>query len=197
MSCYVTSCHVIFMLHHIISPSAKSLLQTSPVINFFPCFSFLLQTLFNPEMTEKSVLLLNMGIHFAATVNFTNYRRLIDEVIRLVNEGKTGYYRRFNNATNTFKGRFIWNTSTALHRERFPNPHKDVRRFLTISRVKLFNAYTTSAMCSAGIDVIDVHPISESHPVGTVSNSDPVHYADHVFRGVEALLYRMFSPLDD
>lgn len=39
-------------------------------------------------MTEKSVLLMNMGIHFAAAVNFTNYRRLIDDLIRLVTEGK-------------------------------------------------------------------------------------------------------------
>ena len=142
-------------------------------------------------MAEKSVLLLNMGIHFAAAVNFTNYQRVIDQLISLVKnvENNPG-----NNVTNTFRGRFLWKTSTALHRERFPNPHKDVRRFLTFSRIKLYNAYATSAMCRAGIDVIDVHPISESYPAGTVSPTDPVHYADNVFRDVEALLYKTFSP---
>ena len=154
-----------------------------------------MQTLFNPKMTEKDVVLLNMGIHFAAAVNFTNYKRLIDQLITLVNRnGKNNPYKRFNNANSTFKGRFIWKTSTALHRERFPNPHKDVRRFLTFPRVKLYNAYATSAMCRAGIDVIDVHPISESYPTGTVSQTDPVHYSGHVFRDVEALLYKMFAP---
>ena len=155
---------------------------------------FYFQTLYNPVMDEKSVLLLNMGIHFAAAVNFTNYRRVIDQLIILVKNDKS--HPKFSNdiSTNTFKGRFIWKTSTALNRERFPNPHKDVRRFLTFPRVQLYNAYATSAMCRAGIDVIDVYPISDSYPAGTMSQSDPVHYADHAFRDVEALLQKMFSP---
>lgn len=154
--------------------------------------SSLLQTLYNPVMDEKSVLLLNMGIHFAAAVNFTNYRRVIDQLISLVNESKS--HRKSVNDTNTFKGRFIWKTSTALNRERFPNPHKDVRRFLTFPRVQLYNAYATSAMCRAGIEVIDVYPISDSYPAGTLLQTDPVHYANHVFRDVEALLHKMFAP---
>lgn len=154
--------------------------------------SSLLQTLYNPVMDEKSVLLLNMGIHFAAAVNFTNYRRVIDQLISLVNESKS--HRKSVNDTNTFKGRFIWKTSTALNRERFPNPHKDVRRFLTLPRVQLYNAYATSAMCRAGIEVIDVYPISDSYPAGTLLQTDPVHYANHVFRDVEALLHKMFAP---
>ena len=141
-------------------------------------------------MTKKSVLMMNMGTHFAAAVNFTNYQRVIDQLIRLLkNDGENKPANSYS-----FKGRFIWKTSTAIHRERFPNPHKDVRRFLTFSRVKLFNAYALSAMCRAGIYVIDVHPISEAYPAGTVSQTDPVHYADNVFRDVEELLFKMFSP---
>ncbi|KAL9973064.1 hypothetical protein ACROYT_G019473 [Oculina patagonica] len=152
------------------------------------------KTLYNPVMDENSVLLLNMGIHFAAAVNFTNYKRVIDQLITLVKYDRS--HRKLSNdsSTNNFNGRFIWKTSTALNRERFPNPHKDVRRFLTFPRVQLYNAYATSAMCRAGIDVIDVYPISDSYPAGTVSQTDPVHYADRVFRDVEALLYKMFSP---
>ena len=163
-------------------------LQTITYTNSLTPDAFVFQTLFNPDMTEKSVLLLNIGIHFAAAVNFTDYKRVIDQLINLVN-GKTNH----PNADGTFKGRFIWKSTSAIHRERFPNPHKDVRRFLTFSRVKLYNAYATSAMCRAGIDVIDVHPISESYPLGTASASDPVHYANVVFRDVEALLSRLFS----
>lgn len=143
-------------------------------------------------MDEKSVLLLNMGIHFAAAVNFTNYKRVIDQLIILVNESKSN--RNSVDITKKFKGRFIWKTSTALNRERFSNPHKDVRRFLTFPRVQLYNAYATSAMCRAGIDVIDVYPISDSFPGGTLSQTDPVHYGAHVFRDVEAFLYKMFGP---
>lgn len=145
-------------------------------------------------MDEKSVLLLNMGIHFAAAVNFTNYRRVIYQLISLVKDDRSQQKLSNDTSTSTFKGRFIWKTSTALNRERFPNPHKDVRRFLTFPRVQLYNAYATSAMCRAGIDVIDVYPISDSYPAGTVTQTDPVHYADHVFRDIEALLYKMFSP---
>ena len=145
-------------------------------------------------MDEKSVLLLNVGIHFAAAVNFTNYRRVIGQLISLVKIDKSRQKLSNDTSMNAFKGRFIWKTSTALNRERFPNPHKDVRRFLTFPRVLLYNAYATSAMCRAGIDVIDVYPIRDSYPAGTVTQTDPVHYAGHVFRDVEALLYKMFSP---
>ena len=137
---------------------------------------------------------MNVGLHFAGAVNFTNYRRLINHLISLVNEGKRHQRLSSETTTNIFKGRFIWRTSTALNRERFAYPHKAVQRFLTFPRVQLYNAYATSAMCRAGIDIIDVYPISDSYPAGTVSKSDPVHYAGHVFRDVEALLFEMFSP---
>jgi hypothetical protein len=142
-------------------------------------------------MNEHSVLLLNWGIHFAAVVNFTSYRNLINDFIRIVKHGETdpqtGQIRKF-------KGTLIWKTTTALNRHRFPNPHKDVRRFLTFPRILLFNAFATSAMCKAGIDVIDVYPISDAYPEGTVSKSDPVHYSSWVFRDVERLLFKHLNP---
>ena len=135
-------------------------------------------------MDEHSVVLLNWGIHFAAAVNFLNYQRLIDEFIETVKtEKKQGQ----------FKGKIIWRTTTAIFRERFSNPHKDVRRFLTFPRIILYNAYATSAMCRAGIDVIDVYPLTHSFPPGTVSKKDPVHYERRVFESVEALIYKKFK----
>ena len=144
-------------------------------------------------MSNKSVLLMNLGIHFVAAVNFTNYKHLIDDLIVAVNGARD---KGLAVTSNYFKGRLIWKTTTALNRQRFPNPHKDVRRFLTFPRVELYNAYATSAMCRAGVDVIDVYPISNSYPGGTISNTDPVHYGDHVFREVEFLLHKMFRPRD-
>ena len=44
-----------------------------------------------------------------------------------------------------------------------------------------------SAMCQAGFDVIDVYPMSDSYPGGTLDN-DVVHYADKVFVTMETLL---------
>ena len=49
----------------------------------------------------------------------------------------------------------------------------------------LFSTYAISAMCQAGIDVIDVYPMTESFPGGT---KDEVHYANYVFRPMEKLL---------
>lgn len=135
-------------------------------------------------MDEHSVLFLNWGIHFAAAVNFSNYRKLIDEFIETVKLGKRRGY---------FKGKIIWRTTTAIFRERYPEPHKDVGRFLTFPRILLYNAYATSAMCRAGIDVIDVYPMSNSFPPGTLSKKDPVHYEGRALGSVEALIHRKFK----
>ena len=141
-------------------------------------------------MDEKSVLFLNWGLHFAAAVNFTNYKRLIDELVKII---KLGDYNASTGEIRRFKGYFIWKTTTALNRDRFPDPHKDVRRFLTYPRVVLYNAYAARAMCRAGLRVLDVYPLSDSYPAGTVSLDDPVHYSSQVFRPVESLFYKMFS----
>jgi len=143
-------------------------------------------------MDSNSVLFLNWGIHFAAVTSFNNYRRLIEEFAKIIKHGetdpRTGKFRKF-------KGQFFWKTTTAINRHRFPNPHKDVRRFLTFPRIILLNAFATSIMCQLGNDVIDVYPISDAYPKGTISNEDPVHYGDAVFSEGERLLFETF-PLE-
>lgn len=42
-----------------------------------------------------------------------------------------------------------------------------------------------SAMCQAGFDVIDVYPLTDSYPDGTV---DEVHYPNKVFDALETML---------
>ena len=52
------------------------------------------------------------------------------------------------------------------------------------------------AMCRAGIDVLDVFPISDSYPEGTGLPGKPydaVHYKSHVFQSVVNLLERYFG----
>ena len=132
------------------------------------------------------MIMLNWGIHFAAAVNFSNYKRLIDDFLANVDIRKR---------KGQFKGKIIWRTTTAIFRERFPDPHKDVRRFLTFPRIILYNAYAMSAMCRAGVDVIDVYPMTDSFPPGTVSKLDPVHYGRQAMEDVQALLYNKFKPL--
>lgn len=46
-----------------------------------------------------------------------------------------------------------------------------------------------SAMCEAGFDVIDVYPMTDSYPGGTLE-LDVVHYSGKVFVTVETLLER-------
>ena len=129
---------------------------------------------------KHSVIMLNWGIHFAAAVNFTNYKRLIDKFVETL---------KVKRNKGTFKGSVIWRTTTAIFRERFPHPHKDVRRFLTFPRIILYNAYAMSAMCRAGVDIIDVYPMTDSFPPGTVSKRDPVHYESRAMESIQALLY--------
>ena len=42
-----------------------------------------------------------------------------------------------------------------------------------------------SVMCNAGLDVLDVYPLSASYPLGTV---DITHYNEEVFLAAEAVL---------
>ncbi|KAJ7387805.1 hypothetical protein OS493_001149 [Desmophyllum pertusum] len=52
-------------------------------------------------------------------------------------------------------------------------------------RVLLFSAFAT--MCQAGFDVIDVYPLTDSYPGGTLEG-DVVHYPNKVFVTMETLL---------
>ena len=71
--------------------------------------------------------------------------------------------------------------------------------FSFFQRVLLYNAYATSAMCAAGIDVLDVYPLTDSYPKGTgyhgdrFTVNDVVHYNDSVFWPVENVLENYFG----
>ena len=52
-------------------------------------------------------------------------------------------------------------------------------------------------MCKAGIEVLDVYPLTASFPNGTDNSVDPydmVHYKDLVFKPAQEVLLEYFSP---
>jgi len=81
--------------------------------------------------SDKSVLILNLGLHYVHTINFTTYMGLIDKTIRLLNEKfKT------NKKSWRFRGQLIWKTTTAINKEKYGDPRTNARhstsiRFLT------------------------------------------------------------------
>ena len=66
----------------------------------------------------------------------------------------------------------------------FNQPCRMLNHFF-FQRVLLFSTYAMSAMCQAGFDVIDVYPMTDSYPRGTL---DEVHYPDRVFHLMETML---------
>jgi hypothetical protein len=54
--------------------------------------------------------------------------------------------------------------------------------YISLQRVRLFDAYAMSAMCKAGLEVLDVFPLTASYMPGTI---DIVHYTDDVFNTTE------------
>ena len=81
-----------------------------------------------PEMQqEESVLLLNLVLHFARSINFTTYQKLIDDVI-LVLKGK-----RFpqGERISKYPAKIIWKSSTAVCQEKYAIHRLTQLRFLT------------------------------------------------------------------
>lgn len=88
-----------------------------------------LEVLDHPFMqTENSVLLLNLGLHFPIGINFTTYRELIDDLVRILKE--TEVDSRGIRAP-LYKAKVIWKTSTAIHKENAPSKNTTNWRFFT------------------------------------------------------------------
>ncbi|XP_015747639.1 PREDICTED: uncharacterized protein LOC107327414 [Acropora digitifera] len=126
---------------------------------------------------EGSLMVLNNGLHYPISVNFTSYQELIRNMIHSLKKNQE------NNLNNTAK--VIWKTTTSIHQEIYGDKNTTSWRFFTAQRVALFSAFATSAMCNAGFDVVDVYPISDASPDGAL---DHVHYNPHVFWDLETLL---------
>ena len=66
-------------------------------------------------------------------------------------------------------------------------------------QVQLYNAYAAWAMCRAGFEVLDVHPLSATFPNGTDSSYHPydsVHNKDSVSKPTDKILLKNFLALE-
>ena len=83
----------------------------------------------DPQMNDRSAIIINMGLHYVQGINFTSFRKLIDRTIDLLASHK--------NSPHGFHGKTIWKTTTALFKERYGDPKSGARhakglRFLTV-----------------------------------------------------------------
>ena len=87
------------------------------------------EVLYLPEMDEDSVIILNCGLHYVSALKFATYRKLIDGIINLFKET---WVNEDGLVELKFKGKLIWKTTTAIHRERFLYHNHPSPRFLTL-----------------------------------------------------------------
>lgn len=139
----------------------------------------------NPAFNRPdSVLFINFGLHFTESTTFQAYKILISGIISLL-RNKVFY-----------TGKVLWRTTTSLNKHKLGGKHDQSRRFLNHQRVTLFNAYATDQMCSAGIPVLDLFPLTDSYPNGTGIRGfkfDAVHYEHSTFAAAERYLEEVFK----
>ena len=83
----------------------------------------------SPEMDEKSAVILNFGLHFVESINFANYKNLINGLVDVLEETETQYHS--NSTRLKFRGTKIWKTTTAINKEKSSNIHLGHKRFMT------------------------------------------------------------------
>jgi len=82
-----------------------------------------------PEMQqEESVLLLNLVLHFAKSVNFTTYQRLIDDLILVLKPKELSHGER---VSAKYNAKIIWKSSTAICKEKASSSKETDFRFYT------------------------------------------------------------------
>lgn len=98
-------------------------------INITRVLDAIANVIHSPHMNDKkSVIVLNHGLHFITSTNFSTYREVIDGIVELFKKTKENYE---GVEELKFKGKMIWKTNAAIHRERLKLPHHHKRRFLT------------------------------------------------------------------
>ena len=121
--------------------------------------------------SNRSAVVINFGLHLVMSLNFSECRRLIDKFAAII-----GNYRLHQNKSSI--PQFVWKTTTMSHKENAERWNMTQARFLTNHRISLFNAYSNDILCTAGLTILDIFPISASFPEGT---KDHVHYHYFVF----------------
>ena len=96
--------------------------------NFMRVASEVLDVISKPFFDKNSAILLNAGLHYLESTNFSNYQKTISSLIRLFQEAKM-VTRADGNLL--FPGEMIWRTTTALNKQKLDGKHIQARRFLT------------------------------------------------------------------
>ena len=93
-----------------------------------------------PEMQQKdSVLLLNLGLHYPVSVNFTTYKKVIGDLIKIL---KATEVDSQGQKVPKYKAKIIWKSTTSICKHKSRDPHKTDARFLTTQV-----CVTTVCMC--------------------------------------------------
>lgn len=96
--------------------------------NFMRVASEVLDIISKPFFDKNSVILLNAGLHYLESTNFSNYQKTVGSLIRLFQETKMVTRA---NGNLLFPGEMIWRTTTALNKHKLDGKHIQARRFLT------------------------------------------------------------------
>ena len=96
--------------------------------NYMRVASEVLDIVTKPYFDKNSVILLNAGLHYLESTNFSNYQKTIGSIIRLFEETKM--VKRAN-GNPLFPDEMIWRTTTALNKQKLDAKHIQARRFLT------------------------------------------------------------------
>lgn len=81
---------------------------------------------YDPQMDENSAIVLNFGLHFVESTNFTSYKKLIAGLVRVLKNDVTT-----NGTWRSYRGTVIWKTTTAINKEKASNIHLGHKRFIT------------------------------------------------------------------
>ena len=83
-----------------------------------------------PEMQRKdSVLLLNLGLHYPVSLNFTAYQKVIADVIKILKDTKINSQRK--RVPTEYSTQIIWKSTTAICKHKARYPHGTGERFFT------------------------------------------------------------------
>lgn len=87
------------------------------------------RVVYDPQMDESSAIIMNFGLHFVESTNFTNYKKLIDGLVEVLTDEEKD--AASNVTRSKFRGTVIWKTTTAINKEKASNIHLGHKRFLT------------------------------------------------------------------
>jgi hypothetical protein len=75
-----------------------------------------------PHMSENSVLVLNLGLHYLQTISFSKYVKLLQKIVEMLKSPRSDGRKN---------ARMIWKTTTWMTKEMSVTRFRPWRRFLT------------------------------------------------------------------